>query len=398
MAESFVLTVSALNRYVKSLLESDINLKTVFVKGEISNFKAQFSSGHYYMTIKDENAQIRAAMFKFSNQHLKFIPENGMSVIVRGKVSLYEAGGEYQLIIDDMQPDGTGALAIAYEQLKKRLSEKGLFDESHKKFIPKFPNKVAVVTSESGAAVRDIINVISRRYPLCEIVLCPVSVQGENAAPEIASAIKLINNLNAADVIITGRGGGSIEDLWAFNEEIVAYAVYDSKIPVISAVGHETDFTICDFVADLRAPTPSAAAELAVPDVSELLGNLYALKKNLYSTISSKFSSEKGKIDYINLSLQKHNPSVYIENLMIKFDSLSSKIQYNMNLYLEKSNNKLTQLTLKIDASSPLKIMSKGYSVVEKNSKIVSDSSELNIGDCIDIKMNKGSVKCEVIE
>ena len=398
MAESFVLTVSALNRYVKSLLESDINLKTVFVKGEISNFKAQFSSGHYYMTIKDENAQIRAAMFKFSNQHLKFIPENGMSVIVRGKVSLYEAGGEYQLIIDDMQPDGTGALAIAYEQLKKRLSEKGLFADSHKKPIPKFPNKVAVVTSESGAAVRDIINVISRRYPLCEIVLCPVSVQGENAAPEIASAIKLINNLNAADVIITGRGGGSIEDLWAFNEEIVAYAVYDSKIPVISAVGHETDFTICDFVADLRAPTPSAAAELAVPDVSELLGNLYALKKNLYSTISSKFSSEKGKIDYINLSLQKHNPSVYIENLMIKFDSLSSKIQYNMNLYLEKSNNKLTQLTLKIDASSPLKIMSKGYSVVEKNSKIVSDSSELNIGDCIDIKMNKGSVKCEVIE
>ena len=398
MAESFILTVSALNRYVKSLLEGDMNLKTVFVKGEISNFKAQFSSGHYYMTIKDENAQIRAAMFKFSNQHLKFIPENGMSVIVRGKVSLYEAGGEYQLIIDDMQPDGTGALAIAYEQLKKRLSEKGLFDESHKKLIPKFPNKVAVITSESGAAVRDIINVISRRYPLCEIVLCPVSVQGENAAPEIASAIKLINNLNAADVIITGRGGGSIEDLWAFNEEIVAYAVYDSKIPVISAVGHETDFTICDFVADLRAPTPSAAAELAVPDVSELLGNLYALKKNLYSTISSKFSSEKGKIDYINLSLQKHNPSVYIENLIIKFDSLSSKIQNNMNLYFEKSNNKLTQLILKLDASSPLKIMSKGYSVVEKNGKIVSDSSKLNIGDCVDIKMNKGSVKCEVIE
>jgi exodeoxyribonuclease VII large subunit len=398
MAESFILTVSALNRYVKSLLESDINLKTVFVKGEISNFKAQFSSGHYYMTIKDENAQIRAAMFKYSNQHLKFIPENGMSVIVRGKVSLYEAGGEYQLIIDDMQPDGTGALAIAYEQLKKRLSEKGLFDESHKKLIPKFPNKVAVITSESGAAVRDIINVISRRFPLCEIVLCPVSVQGENAAPEIASAIKLINNLNAADVIITGRGGGSIEDLWAFNEEIVAYAVYDSKIPVISAVGHETDFTICDFVADLRAPTPSAAAELAVPDVSELLGNLYALKKNLYSTISSKFSSEKGKIDYINLSLQKHNPSVYIENLIIKFDSLSSKIQNNMNLCLEKLNNKLTQLTLKIDASSPLKIMSKGYSVVEKNGKIVSDSSKLNIGDCVDIKMNKGSVKCEVIK
>ncbi len=398
MAESFILTVSAINRYVKSLLESDINLKTVFVKGEISNFKAQFSSGHYYMTIKDENAQIRAAMFKFSNQHLKFIPENGMSVIVRGKVSLYEAGGEYQLIIDDMQPDGTGALAIAYEQLKKRLSEKGLFDESHKKLIPKFPNKVAVVTSESGAAVRDIVNVISRRYPLCEIALCPVSVQGENAAPEIASAIKLINNLNAADVIITGRGGGSIEDLWAFNEEIVAYAVYDSKIPVISAVGHETDFTICDFVADLRAPTPSAAAELAVPDVSELLGNLFALKKNLYSTLNSKLSNEKGKIDYINLSLQKHNPSVYIENLIIKFDSLSSKIQNNMNLYFEKSNNKLTQLILKIDASSPLKIMSKGYSVVEKNGKIVSDSSKLNIGDCIDIKMNKGSVKCEVIE
>ena len=398
MAESFVLTVSALNRYVKSLLEGDSNLKTVFVKGEISNFKAQFSSGHYYMTIKDENAQIRAAMFKYANQHLKFMPENGMSVIVRGKVSLYEAGGEYQLIIDDMQPDGTGALAIAYEQLKKKLSQKGLFDEAHKNPIPKFPNKVAVVTSESGAAVRDIINVISRRYPLCEIVLCPVSVQGDNAAPEIVSAIKLINDINAADVIITGRGGGSIEDLWAFNEEIVAYAVYDSKIPVISAVGHETDFTICDFVADLRAPTPSAAAELAVPDISELLGNLYALKRNLYSTINSKIVCERSKMDNINLILQKHNPSVYIENLMIKFDSLSSKIQNTMNLYLEKSNNKLTQLALKIDSSSPLKIMSKGYSVVIKDGKTVSDSSILNKGDCVNIKMNKGSVKCEVIE
>ncbi len=398
MAESFVLTVSALNRYVKSLLESDINLKTVFVKGEISNFKSQFSSGHYYMTIKDENAQIRAAMFRYANQHLKFLPENGISVIVRGKISLYEAGGEYQLIIDDMQPDGTGALAIAYEQLKKKLSKKGLFDESHKISIPKFPNKVAVVTSESGAAVRDIINVISRRYPLCEIILCSVSVQGENAAPEIASAIKLINDKNAADVIITGRGGGSIEDLWAFNEEIVAYAVYDSKIPIISAVGHETDFTICDFVADLRAPTPSAAAELAVPDISELLANLYSLKKNLYSVFNSKIIGERSRVDNLNLILQKYNPSVYIENLIIKFDSISSKIQNNMNLYLEKSNNKLTQLALKIDASSPLKIMSKGYSVVIKDGKTVSDSSKLNIGDCVSVKMNKGSVKCEVIE
>ena len=395
MADNLVLTVTALNMYVKSLLDGDVNLQNVYVKGEISNFKAA-AGGHYYMTIKDENARIRAAMFRNANSRLRFMPENDMSVIIRGRVSLYEQGGEYQLIIDDMQPDGAGALAAAFEQLKKKLSAKGMFDPSHKKPIPRFPDRVGVITSGTGAAVRDIVNVISRRYPSAEIVLCPVAVQGDAAAPEISAAIKLFNKKKAADVLIVGRGGGSIEDLWAFNEEAVANAVYDSEIPVISAVGHETDFTICDFVADLRAPTPSAAAELAVPDSRELYDRFLSLSRMIYSSCAGYLYSQENKLNTVCSRLEAKSPGKLIENYTMRCDYAREKIETSSARYVEKNRSELERLILRLDSSSPLKIMAKGYSVAFKGGKIVKSVKSLCPGDEISLRVYDGSVKCEV--
>ena len=265
-----VLTIAQLNRYVKSRLDADENLYNVFLVGEISNFTDHYKTGHFYFTLKDSDAQIKAVMFRQNALRVKFKPENGLKVIVRGRVSLYEAAGSYQVFVDDMQPDGVGALNLAFEQLKERLQKEGLFDEAHKKPLPRYPQRIGVITSETGAAVQDILNILGRRFPYAEVVLAPVLVQGDGAPEQMIAALQDFNRLQNADVIIIGRGGGSAEDLWAFNDENLAYAVYRSEIPVISAVGHETDFTICDFVADLRAPTPSAAAELAVPDQTEL--------------------------------------------------------------------------------------------------------------------------------
>ncbi len=393
-----MLTVSALNRYVKSIIEQDMNLQNVFVKGEISNFKNHYGSGHWYMTVKDEKAAVKAVMFKSANQRLKFLPEDSMSVIIRGRVSLYEATGDYQLYIDDMQPDGTGALALAFEQLKKKLASQGLFDASHKKEIPAFPQRVGVVTSETGAAVRDIINVISRRYPLADIVLCPVAVQGELAAPQIADAIHRFNSLKGADVLIVGRGGGSIEDLWAFNEEIVARAVFESEIPDISAVGHETDFTICDFVADLRAPTPSAAAELAVPDARELYAGVLSCKRSLASSVNRRLSYEEAKLDSLKASLEKNSPKNYIENMMLRCDSASAAMEAAAKKYLILAGSRLGELTVKLDSVSPLKILARGYGIVTKDGVNISDAALLGKGDEIEVRLNKGSVRCEVLE
>ena len=398
MSDNIVLTVTALNRYVKSLLDSDANLQTVFVKGEISNFKVGGAGGHYYMTIKDENSRIRAAMFRSANSRLKFMPEDDMSVIIRGRVSLYEQGGEYQLIIEDMQPDGAGALAAAFEQLKKKLAAEGLFDESRKKPIPVFPERVGVVTSGTGAAVRDIINVISRRFPSAEIVVCPVSVQGENAAPEISAAIKLFNEKQAADVLIVGRGGGSIEDLWAFNEEIVARAVYASTIPVISAVGHETDFTICDFVADLRAPTPSAAAELAVPDSEELTDSITAMHRAMYAYCERKLAQYQTKAGMLSSLLEKNNPKTIIENYFVKFDYAYDNLKNAAGLCIERNKTKLNETILRLDACSPLRIMSRGYAVAVKDGSIIKSVSGTEPGDRLDIKLIDGNIKCEVTE
>lgn len=287
-----VLSVSQLNFYIKSIIENDARLNFVFVTGEISNLTDHYRSGHIYLSIKDEKSVIRAVMFAGNARNLKFRPTDGMKVICRGRVAVYEPTGQYQLYIEDMQPDGIGALSLAYEQLKKSLAEKGLFAPEHKKKIPPFPNSIGVITSPTGAAVQDIRNILSRRFPSADIIMCPVLVQGENAPAQLIDAVQKLDKYNACDVIIIGRGGGSIEDLWAFNDENLAYAIYNCKIPVISAVGHETDFTICDFVSDLRAPTPSAAAELAVPDTAELIDYYKSQKQYVSSMATLKLRQE----------------------------------------------------------------------------------------------------------
>lgn len=397
MANGVVLSVSTLNRYIKSIIEQDMNLQTVFVKGEISNFTNHYKTGHYYMTIKDEASSIKAVMFKTANMRLKFMPENSMSVIIKGRVSVFERDGQYQLYIDDMQPDGTGALSLAFEQLKKKLAAEGLFDSDRKKPIPVYPQRVGVVTSPTGAAIRDIINVISRRFPLAELILCPVSVQGEYAAPQIRSAIELFNKEKAADVLIVGRGGGSVEELWAFNEEIVARAVAASEIPVISAVGHETDFTICDFAADLRAPTPSAAAELAVPDKFQQAEMLASYMHRINSALDDRFAYEKNRLELQKSSLRRLNPKNYIDALRVRCDKAILTMDSAAKQYMAGKSGEFASLCAKLDAMSPLKILSRGYSVAMKDGRILTDTAHIETGDKINVKLSSGSFDCSVL-
>ena len=407
------ITVTQLNKYIKNLLETDINLSQVSVNGEISNLKLH-SSGHCYMTIKDESSAIRAVMFKTYASSLNFTPENGMKITATGKISLYERDGQYQMYIFSMQPDGLGDLHVEFEKLKAKLTAEGIFDTSHKKNIPKIPRAIGVITSPTGAAIRDIINVATRRYPLAEILICPVLVQGENSARQIANAIEYMNRENLADVLIVGRGGGSIEDLWSFNEEIVAYAIYNSDIPVISAVGHETDFTISDFVADLRAPTPSAAAEIAVPSVLELKSNVTMYLNRMINitrqTVELKRSkvegfSLKSPIDYINQNrLRIDNTMQKISNTITecviknknKTDVLSHKI---LNLAETSFADKSKQLALniaKLDALSPLKVMTRGYAVAQNKDCILKSVNNTKKGDEIKVKLIDGTLDCTV--
>lgn len=397
MSNGVVLTVSQLNRYVKSIIEQDYNLQTVFVQGEISNFTNHYKTGHYYMTIKDEFSAIKAVMFKTANMRLKFMPENSMNVIIKGRVSVFERDGQYQLYIDDMQPDGTGALSLAFEQLKKKLAAEGLFDSEKKKPIPAFPQRVGVVTSPTGAAIRDIINVISRRFPLTELILCPVAVQGDYAAPQIKAAIELFNEEKAADVLIVGRGGGSVEELWAFNEEIVARAVAASDIPVISAVGHETDFTICDFAADLRAPTPSAAAELAVPDSYQQKEMLSAAVYRMQSAVEDRLGLELARVELKKSALMRLNPENYIDSLRVKFDKASMAMDSAAKQNIAVKAKEFSALCAKLDAMSPLKILARGYSVASKDGRILTDSACVNTGDKINVILSNGSLECEVL-
>ena len=397
MSNGVVLSVSQLNRYVKSIIEQDYNLQTVFVQGEISNFTNHYKTGHYYMTIKDEYSSVKAVMFKTANARLKFMPENSMSVIIRGRVSVFERDGQYQLYIDDMQPDGIGDFSLAFEQLKKKLAAEGLFDPEKKKPIPAYPARVGVVTSPTGAAVRDIINVISRRFPLTEIVLCPVAVQGEYAAPQIKAAIELFNKEKAADVLIVGRGGGSVEELWAFNEEIVARAVAASEIPVISAVGHETDFTICDFAADLRAPTPSAAAELAVPDSFQQKEMLLQASRRISGAMADKLAYEKSKLELNKSALKRLSPSNYIDNLTVRCDKAQMAIDSAVRHSLAVRSKDFSALCAKLDAMSPLRILARGYSIAEGKDGIITDSREVSKGDKVSVRLHKGTIECEVI-
>ncbi len=378
--------------YIKSLIDGDQNLKTVFVEGEISNFTNHYRTGHYYMSIKDGECAIKAVMFRFSNQRLKFMPENGMKVLVRGRVSVYERDGVYQLYIDDMQPSGAGALAIAFEQLKEKLAAKGLFGAERKKPIPQMPKKVGVVTSDTGAAIHDIINIITRRFPLTELVIAPVQVQGAMAAGQIAAAIDEFNALNGADVIIVGRGGGSAEDLWAFNEEIVAMAIARSEIPVISAVGHETDFTISDFVADLRAPTPSAAAELAVPDWREQSLYVNALYAQCKETLLAYIENEKDNLDFMSKRLSYLNPEAVVEKNIQTLDILSQRIFDKINETFAFKQSQLASLAGRLDAMNPMKVLSRGYSAVYKNGEVVTKAKDIKSGDKLNLKLADGDV------
>lgn len=349
------------------------------------------------MTIKDESSAIKAVMFRSANQRLRFMPESGMSVIVRGRVSVFERDGQYQLYVEDMQPDGLGALNLAFEQLKNRLAAEGLFNEEFKKPIPRRCYRIGVVTSATGAVIQDIKNVVSRRFPLAEIILCPVEVQGANAAPQIARAIEKFNSGDYADVLIVGRGGGSLEDLWAFNEEIVARAVFGSRVPVISAVGHETDFTICDFAADLRAPTPSAAAELAVPDIREDRAFIDTVRYHCESQLLEKTENEKAKLNLIKERLKFRSPAAMIDDRLASVDALLSMAQLSVERKLSTETSRLGAAAAKLDALSPLKVLSRGYSIAKSGDRIIKSISEINCGDRFTLKLSDGEKECEVL-
>jgi len=386
------ITVSQLNFYIKSLIESDDRLRYVFVTGEISNLTDHYSSGHIYLSLKDDKAVVKAVMFSFSAKNLKFKPQNGMKVIVRGRVTLYEPSGQYQLYIEDMQPDGIGSLTIAYEQLKKKLQAEGLFDPEHKMELPKYPRKITVITSPTGAALQDIRNVLSRRWPYSSVEVVPVLVQGDGAPLMLTKAIMDTNEKHDSDVIIIGRGGGSIEDLWAFNDEGLARAIYNSLIPVISAVGHETDFTICDFVSDMRAPTPSAAAEMATPD-RYLEMDMLSKQRQYLVALSENFISSKEKVlDEFRKVLTDKDPRIEVERRNLEFSNINQRFSVLGDRFITEQKARLDNLKVRLFALDPSAILKLGYSVVTLNNKTVSSSKGLSRGEAVKIFFFDGSV------
>lgn len=389
-----VISVSQLNRYVKSLLEGDANLAAVYIGGEISNFTNHYKSGHLYMSLKDEGAVVKAVMFRAYASKLAFTPENGMKVIVRARVSLYEKDGAFQIYIEEMQPDGVGALQIAFEQLKKKLAAEGLFEASRKKPLPRYPARVGVITSPTGAAVRDIFNVLGRRFPLARVVFTPVLVQGEGAPAQLVAALRRFNETNAADVLIIGRGGGSIEELWAFNDETVARAVAASRIPVISAVGHETDFTICDFVADLRAPTPSAAAELAVPDQHQLAARLTQLYGALRQSALHRVEVENTRLASIRGKRCLATPLFYVEEQGMRLDYFVRRFAAAARVQTSRAEGRLSAAAGKLEALSPLKVLSRGYSIVYKDGEVQHSVEGIRSGDKLSLRLSDGRIEC----
>ncbi len=420
MDEKRYLTVTALTKYIKYKFDKDTHLKNVFLKGEISNFK-HHSRGHFYFTLKDNKAQISAIMFASNSSKIIFTPTDGMSVIVEGYISVFESSGNYQIYVNKMSEDGLGNLHVAYEQLKKKLASEGLFDASHKIAIPKYPKTIAVLTSPTGAAVRDIINIVNRRYPLASIIVYPTLVQGEYAKDSIVTQLKKVNTQLLADVIILGRGGGSIEDLWPFNEEIVAYEIYNSKIPIISSVGHETDFTISDFVADLRAPTPSGGAEIAVPDQIELLNYLDRLNNQNRNSLNQilklkveslkriessyvfrdplRFTQDKSKrLDYAIEKLELLNPINRLQQSKIDLDKTMKSLHDYYNRYLTRKQNEYVLSINKLELLNPLSIMKKGYSVVKIKNTVIKSVDEISIEDNIEILVSDGTLNARVTD
>lgn len=389
------ITVTQLTRYIKFQIDNDKNLNQVFLKGEISNFKAH-TRGHFYFTLKDENSRINAIMFSYNTRNVKFIPQDGMKVLVTGKISVFESTGNYQIYVEDMVEDGLGNLHIAFEQLKEKLNKEGLFDDSHKKRIPKIPDKVGVITASTGAAIRDIISTINRRFPLCEVILFPSLVQGEEAKYDIVDKLKIADNFGV-DVIILGRGGGSIEDLWPFNEEIVARAVYEANTPIISAVGHEIDFTICDFVADLRAETPTGAAERAVPNLTDVLNYIDQLTIRVSKSINSKIENNKINLKRLTESYILKNPLSIYEIKEQKLDMAIDKINSLILNYLDTYNIKVKNIIEKLEILNPMNALKRGYSVVKKDNKVVNIKA-IKENDTISIEMQNGTVISKVSE
>ena len=443
MSNQQYLSVSALTKYIKRKFDADPHLQNVYIKGEISNFK-QHTSGHMYFTLKDEKARLLSVMFAANNKGMKFLPENGMKVLVKGDISLYEAGGQYQLYVKSMAPDGVGDLYLAYEQLKKKLEGAGLFLAEHKKPIPQYPKSVGVITSPTGAALRDILTTIKRRYPIARIIVYPALVQGNNAAKSIAKAISMANARAESDVLIVGRGGGSIEELWAFNEEIVAESIYDSDIPVISAVGHETDFTIADFVADMRAPTPTGAAELAVPHLNEILERLMNRKNRLTRSIQEAvnfertrltrmersyafryphkmyeqkleqldktmdrlgrtstryFMKKRDELNQLNDILKKQHPEQAVKNAKDELQQHAKVLRRAMEAIYRQKSQQFVHITATLSALSPLKIMERGYGLVfAEDETLVKSTQQVSKGDKIAVSIKDGTLECEIKE
>ncbi|MCI6994075.1 MAG: exodeoxyribonuclease VII large subunit [Methanobrevibacter sp.] len=417
--EEKTFTVSEINSYINRKLKMDPNLKNIYIKGELSNYKS-YPSGHSYFTLKDENSQISGVMFKgFKDKFLNFEPENGMKVIIKGKIEVYVKNGKYQLYATKMTEDGMGNLHIAYEQLKKKLNKEGLFDDAHKKEIPKYPKRIGVVTAQTGAAIRDIITTIKKRYPICEILVFSTLVQGDQAAAEIVSQINHAQEYDL-DTLIVGRGGGSIEDLWPFNEEIVAHAIYNCKIPVISAVGHEIDYAISDFVADKRAPTPTGGAVLAVPDITEVKNNINQLSDNINKIISDKISQNKTTLKHISEKQILKNPKSIYEIKGMDLDSLMDKLNFASKNIINENKTKLfrlensivlknpTEITHskreiflknfeKLEVLNPLKTLKRGYTLAKSNDKVISSAKDVETGDQIDIEFDDGIVNTKVI-
>jgi exodeoxyribonuclease VII large subunit len=435
-----IYSVRDINRYIRDLIEQDFTLQDVWIRGEISNF-THHSRGHMYFTVKDEDAVLKAVMFAGSNRYLKFIPKNGTKVLVRGNITVYEAGGQYQLIAKEMQPDGIGGLYLAYEQLKEKLEKEGIFAPERKRTLPAYPRVIGVITSPTGAAVRDIVTTLRRRYPIVRIILIPVLVQGEGAPSAICKALEFVNRSDEVDVLIVGRGGGSIEELWAFNEESVARSIFSSKIPVISAVGHETDFTIADFVADIRAATPTAAAELAVPHLSDLQQKLNWLSEKLHRQLQHHYQTSLDQWRRVHKSLLFRHPKKQVEAANQSLDRLVEQLGQSIQRCLKTKKNEITQHTqrlylqspkqklllyqeqiarfkdtlqrqantvtsqkrnewmyavARLDGLSPLKIMHRGYSLIYKEQALVKSINQLDPGDVIKVQLADGNLDCSV--
>ena len=413
-----MITVSQLNLYIKKMFDSDLTFASVMLSGEISNFSPHYRTGHLYFSLKDENCSVKAVMFARDASRLRFAPENGMKVIAVGRVSVFERDGVYQLYVRELQPDGAGALAVAFEQLKKRLAQKGLFEEAHKKPLPEYPKTVGVVTSPNGAALQDILNILRRRWPVCAVVLAGVSVQGNTAAGEIVNALERLNRLPGVDVIIVARGGGSAEDLWCFNDEALAWAVYESRVPVVSGVGHETDFTICDLVADLRAPTPSAAAELVTPDITSETLRLEQLTEALFAGIEDTVDKKRDMLASLAMRRSFSSPERFFEADRARIASLFARLQTQTALTVNKNNTRALLLRRRLDSRfhtalgeeklrftrdvtalkklDPLDVLLRGFAVAQTESGALTGVGDISPGDKLTVVLSDGSLDCRV--